>query len=155
MGVEYWIVDTNQKVFYDLGKGGWYELNHEKEAFADLEYLTLFILEDCFDGYEKYRDAADAKEFAEYITNRVAPDLFATFGKIKPEHIQIVNDCGDDWIIMKSKKYKCIGTRFYDIGSQEHLEEIEHNNKHLVDNEINQRWYNPEHLTKYQEWALY
>jgi hypothetical protein len=151
MGVEYWIVDTNQKVFYDLGKGGWYDL--EPEALQDQEYLALTILDDIFT--RTTHTDQEWQEFTDYINNRVVPELFKAFGQTKPEHIQIVNDCGDDHVIMKVKKYRCIGTRYGEPNSPKYSEYMQYNNKHLIDNPLNKRLYNPDNYTKYPEWNKY
>lgn len=154
MGVEYYVIDKANKTYYDLGKGGRYELIYEMDVFSDLEMLTLFIIEDVW-NLDLY-PPEEKQDMINYTTNRVAPDLFEAFGKTKKEDLCIVNDCGDDITICKVKKYRCIGTRYYsDKDSDEYKKEMIDLNKHLEDTKINKRWYNPELYTKYSEWEKY
>lgn len=159
MGVEYWLIDKKNKTFYDLGKGGWYAFNDDLECFQDLEYLTAYILDDVWDLEERHKKGSYPNDqyldIKNYIINQLAPDLFNLYCKSKPEDLEVVNDCGDDWVICKVKKYKCVGTRFYFDDPKERAQEIDHNNRHLEDTEINRRWYNPEAYKKYQEWEKY
>jgi len=159
MGVEYYLVDKKNKIFYDLGKGGLSELRYDFEALQDLEYLENYILEDCFQvsGENKlnYLKEDDIKETIEYVKNRLAPDLFNHFGQSDSKDLSIINDCTDDLWILKCKKYKCIGTRYYRPGSLEHNEEIARLNKHLEDTENNKKWYNPDEAKKYAEYNNY
>jgi hypothetical protein len=48
MGIEYYLINKENKTFYALGKGGWYCLKDDIEALTDLKYLELFIFEDVF-----------------------------------------------------------------------------------------------------------
>lgn len=155
MGVEYYVIDKANKTFYELGKGGWYELHYDMNVFSDLEMLTLFILEDVYEGGQWYKLEVWL-DMEDYITNRVAPDLFEAFGKTKKEDLVIVNDCGDDKVICKVKKYKCIGSRYYgNKESDEYKEAMIELNKHLEDTELNRKWYNPENYKQYIEWKQY
>ena len=53
MGVEYYLINKENKTFYDLGKGAWYEFTGQEEALTDLEYLEEFIFDDCLYGYDR------------------------------------------------------------------------------------------------------
>jgi len=159
MGVEYWLLDKHNKTFYDLGKGGWYAFNDDLEVFQDLECLTTYILEDIYNIFllQVYalKEEEQNKTTIEYIKKYLAPDLYNLFKDVKPENLCVVNDCGDDMIICKSKKYKCIGTRFYFDDLEKRKQEIKYNNKHLEDTELNKRWYNSENYKQYPEWGKY
>jgi len=151
MGIEYYAINTQNKTFYDLGKGGWYALT-DKEAFQDEEYLCYEILTECYlmsdaadDDYWKIRyTEQERKDIVEYIKNRVAPDLFQMMKDTPPDKIKIVNDCGDDIIICKAKRYRCVGTRYYELNSDSYVEAMKSLNRHLEDTPINKRWYNIE-----------
>jgi hypothetical protein len=156
LGVEYYAINIQDKTFYELGKGGWYELNYEPEAFSDLEYLTLFILEDCYffvDGDMGYSDE-EVKRITDYITNRVAPALFEMMRDTPPDKIKVVNDCGDDITICKAKGYRCIGTRYGSPGTKEYEEDVERLNCHFRSTNP-KHWYNPEDYKKYPEYDIY
>ena len=154
MGVEYWLLDKKNKIFYDLGKGGWYEFNYDLEAFQDLEYLTDFILNDVFQL--EYCNTEESKnDLINYIKNELAPELYNLFHNSKPEELEVVNDCGDDMVICKAKRYKCIGTIYYFDDPKKKQEDIDYNNRHLEDTELNKRWYNPENYKQYLEWVKY
>ena len=159
MGIEYWLIDKSNKTFYDLGKGGWLEFNYDKECFQDLEYLTAYILEDVWNLDERIQNGTystdEGIELKDYIKNQLAPDLYNLFSQSKPEDLVVVNDCGDDFVICKAKKYKCVGTRFYFDDPKKRSEEINYNNKHLEDTDLNKRWYNPDDYKKYPEWEKY
>ena len=48
MGIGYYIVNRETKQFYDLGKGGWYNLADDKIYLTDQECLAQFIYDDVF-----------------------------------------------------------------------------------------------------------
>lgn len=150
MGVEYYVVDKDKRTFYDLGKGGWYALNDDKEAFQDQEYLALYLLTECC-GLD-----SDDKEWAwwkQYIETRVAPDLFAAFGDSKKDSLFVFNDCGDDITICRAKGYRCIGTRYGE--GVERQERIDFENRHFDGNGKLLGRYEPEGYKQYPEWAIY
>jgi hypothetical protein len=146
MGVEYYLVNTKDKIFYDLGKGGWYDLNYDMEAFFDLEYLIEEILTECYDGDESKRD---------YVANRVAPDLYNICKGCTKSDIFIVHDCGDDLTFMRTKNYKCVGARYYDKDSEEYNKHMDFLNRHLEDTLLNKRRYDPKSLERYPGFEKY
>jgi len=153
MGQYFYLIDKGNKTFYRLGGGGWYALNEDLEAIMDLEYLTNYIINNCFhiDGCSE----AKKQEIIEHVKNRAAPDLFAAFGQSKTEDLVITDDGGDDITICKVKKYKCVGSRYHEKDSKEYKEDMEYLNKHLEDTDLNKRWYNPNNYTRYPEWQKY
>jgi hypothetical protein len=153
MGVEYYVVDREKKIFYDLGKGGWYRLNDDKEAFQDQEYLANYILTECFFNLDHY-PPEERERLKEWIETTLAPELFSFFGDSKKENIFVFNDSGDDITICKAKRYRCVGTRHGET-LEEKQEDIDRMNRHLVDNELNRRWYDPESYKIYPEWSIY
>lgn len=137
----YDLIDKGNKTFYELGKGGWYVLNEEKEALTDLDYLKIFLLDDVFC---REKEDADYLEMQQYANERLAPDLFHCFGKSELKKLIIIDRGCDDLVVCKSRQYKCIGTRFHKIGSQEHQEAMAHLNRHLnQDDPLMKRWYDP------------
>lgn len=122
MSINYYIADLSKKVFYELGKGNWYLLNNDKEALSDKEYLALFIIEKCY-------NKTDNEESIDYITNRIAPDLFAIFHASDKNNISVVDE--EDMTILRAKGYTCIGTRYCEPNSYAYQRRITYNNKHL------------------------
>lgn len=148
-----YIIDKGSKTFYQLGKGSWYILSSNLEAFNNSDHLSSIILRDCFhlDGCSKTRQ----QEIIDHVNKRLAPDLFSAFGASKTEDLVIVNDGCDDLTICKVKKYRCIGLRYHDKESKEYKEEMEYLNRHLEDTDLNKKWYNPDDYKKYAEWEKY
>lgn len=142
MGIEYYAINTQNKTFYDLGKGGWYALT-DMEAFQDEEYLCNEILTECFyiDEEDDWRKPEEKERIINHVKTRVAPDLFNMMKNTPTTKIRIINDCVDDITICKSKRYMCIGTRYYDIDSPEYQKSMQFNNRHLEDTPINKCWY--------------
>lgn len=127
MGAAYYIVNKEEKIFYELGKGQWSLLANNLDAFADFEYLCLFLLDEVFESTKRQC----SKEMIDYIEQRVARDIFRLFGKVKPENLVVINDLTDDLAFLKMKKYECVGTRFFDKESTEYVEYLNKLNEHL------------------------
>lgn len=134
MGTEYYAINTQNKTFYDLGKGGWYALT-DMEAFQDQEYLCNEILTECYhindEQYWSNFDEAKKQELINYITTRVGLDLFEMMKNTPPDKIYIVNDCGDDITICRAKGYRCVGTRYYEKNSLKYQENLQFLNRHF------------------------
>ena len=124
MGVEYYIYDTLNKTFYDVGKGAWYKL--DVSLFSDYPLLEEWLTKVWVD--EGYTDS----ENIDYM-RRVASDIHISFSGTPTQFLGIVSDCGDDICEMKSLGYRCVGTRFYDRGSPDHAHEMDRLNRHLTD----------------------
>ncbi len=157
MGTEYYAINLKNKTFYDLGKGGWYALT-DKEAFQDVEYLANEILTECYyiNDADYWEDQEGKKDTVEYVTTRIAPDLYEMMRDTPPDQIRIMDDCGDDITICKAKGYRCVGTRYYSKGSPEYLESLTYMNRHFqTDNPLHKRWYDPEQYKNYPEFSIY
>ena len=130
MGVEYVLVDKGRKVYYYLGKGGWFHLD-DMEAFHDKEYLAHEVKHECYywddETYwsSKLPNHLAKKEVEKYLDEKVIPELYECFKESRPEQLEIINDCTDDLYYMKCKGYRCIGTRYTD-------ETIDDRNKHFL-----------------------
>lgn len=121
MGLEYYLVNKENKTFYDLGKESWYVLMDEIDAVTDLEYLELFIKEDVFDD-----------NLSDEYCKEMAYEIYSVAKCKDIRNIIVVNDSGDDSIIFRSLKYKCIGCRYRDDNNPEYNKElIEFNNRHF------------------------
>lgn len=142
MGVEYYAINKQNKTFYDLGKGGWYGLT-DMEAFQDEEYLCHEILIECFnvDEEDDWRSAKDKEWIVNHVKTRVGPDLFHMMKDTPPDKIKIVNDCGDDITICRSKGYRGVGTRYHAPDSPEHKQAVQFLNRHMDVNGNVTRYY--------------
>jgi len=126
MGVEYYLINKENKTFYALGKGGWYCLKDDIEALTDLKYLELFIFEDVFS-----QDDEEDEEWMKYC-KEIGAEIFEAAKCNNIKNLVIVNDCGDDTTILRALKYKCIGSRYRskeDPGINK--KQIEFENRHL------------------------
>lgn len=158
MGVEYYIVNRKNKTAYDLGKGGWYSLNNDKESFQDLEYLINYIITECynsvFDKDSSWYSNQEKKELKDYIINRIAPDLFEFCKDTSPKDIFIFNDSGDNITICRSLGYKFVGHRYNEKGDKDYLEHLDFLNRHLKETNP-KHWYNAENYKQYPEYEVY
>jgi hypothetical protein len=154
MGTEYYAVNKRDKTFYELGKGSWYILNQDKEAFTDLDYLALYIWEDIYDE-GSFLDKENIASVKDCIYSRVAPDLFKLCNGASPKDMEVFNDCGDELTIIRSLKYKCIGSRFGDIDSEQYIKDLEYINRHLRDDPFMRRLYDPESLKNYPDFERF
>lgn len=158
MGVEYYAINIHNKTFYDLGKGAWYALT-DMEAFQDEEYLCHEILSECYyisdNDYWAPDEEKKKQETIKYVKTRIAPDLFHMMKDTPKDKIKIVNDCGDDITVCRSKGYRCVGTRYYDLGSKEYEQSLKFLNRHLEDTAHNRRMYNPENFRNCIDFNVY
>ena len=159
MGVEYYIINRKNKTAYDLGKGNWYALNHDKQCFQDLDYLINYIITECYGRVlEKENSNCSEEENIElksYIVNRIALDLFDFCKETDPKDIFIFNDSGDDITICRSLGYKFVGHRYNKKGDDDYLDYLEnHLNRHFK-NSNPKHWYNSEDYKDYPEYEIY
>lgn len=146
MGTKYYIINRQNMTAYDLGKGGWDELNYDKEALSDLEYLTQYVLDECYNLdilTEQKRN-----EITTHVTQRVAPDLYLFCSGANLNDIFIFNDCGDDITICRSLGYRFVGHRYHEVGDKQYLEHLKFLNRHFDENDnlthyyAKMDWYN-------------
>lgn len=156
MSEEYYAINIKNKTFYDLGKGSWYALT-DMEAFQDKEYLCNEILTECYyiDDLQYWSDEIKRNEIIDHICNRVCPEIFQMMIDTSPDKIRIINDCIDDITICRSKGYRCVGTRYYDVGSTQYLDRIKFKNRHLEDTSKNKILYNQDNFKIYPAFSIY
>ena len=127
MGIEYYIVNKENKTFYDLGKGGcWYYLMEEgdKSYLKDLELLEMYICEDIFNIDDPSKSE---KEFFSVL----ALDLFNFAKGANLENITVCSDNNDDCIVIKYLKYRCVGTKYKGSSKEDEQERIDFENRHF------------------------
>lgn len=127
MGTEYYLINKEDKTFYKLGKGGWYALKDEIEAVTDLEYLEIFIWQDVFTN-----DDEEDVSWKQYCTE-IAAEIFEVAKCNNIKNLVVVNDCGDDTVIIRALKYRCVGSRYRDPNDPDYQKsEIEDANRHFL-----------------------
>lgn len=150
MGVEYMLVNPINKTIYDLGKGSWYDLNDSLDYLKDANLLSLHIFD-----YVLHRGIHGYAEMTDYVYNRLAPDLVECFKNADYSKLFIVNDCGDDTTIMRTKGYKCIGSRYYELGTTEHQQQIDFWNRHLLDEKYGRLYNADDKIKQHPDWEKY
>lgn len=106
MGTEYYLVNNENRTFYELGKGHWFAFNENLDALTDLEYLKEFIFEYCLFNLDI--PIPDGKQYCEEI----AIEIFE-FAKCKNiKNIVLTNDSGDELYVIRCLGYSCVGTRY-------------------------------------------
>lgn len=135
MGIEYYLINRENKTFYELGKGQWYELNGNLDSLNDLEYLEEFIFEYCLSDFE---DDKDNKEYKKQYCKEIAVEIFE-FAQCKNlKNIILTSDCGDELYVIRCLGYFCVGTRYRsDTDCTLNKEYVEFENRHLkLENKI-------------------
>ncbi len=139
MGTEYYLINKEDKTFYKLGKGSWFDLKDEIEAVTDLEYLELFIWQDVFSN-----DDEEDISWKQYCS-KIAAEIFEVAKCNNIKNLVVVNDCGDDIVIIRALKYRCVGSRYQDPNDPNYQKmEIENANRHFLPE--NERRYSLERL---------
>jgi len=111
MGVEYYLINKEEKTFYDLGKGSWFELRDELDSLTDVEYMEEFIYDNVFNSYDCPRE--DDKYWRSYCAE-LANEL-VQFAKCKNiKNIDLINDLGDETVALRGLGYRCTGSRYRD-----------------------------------------
>jgi hypothetical protein len=109
MGIEYYLINKEAKTFYELGKGGWYELTSEMDSLSDVEYMEEFIYDNVFNSYDYPRE--NDTHWRSYCAE-IAKEL-VQFAKCKNiKNIEMINDCGDETVALRALGYRCTGSRY-------------------------------------------
>ena len=128
MGVEYYIINRANKTFFDLGKGGWWDLGEDKDYLIDPEYLEEYIFDNVFNGYEDcYRTSPCTREYCKSL----AKELYKFCEGTCMENILFASDTTDDSLVLRALRYRCVGTRYDDNNYQSKEDRIETENRHF------------------------
>ena len=143
MGTEYWLVDKGAKTFYNLGKGPWGWAGDDFIfALSDVDLLKEALCDVWFEA-RSHRTVPMLPKDYEYVW-WLAEDLNRCFGLSSEDKMTIVSDV-DDEIIMRSKGYQGLGTRYLHGSTDEHREkEMAILNRHLDAAGRVTRHYDPE-----------
>lgn len=97
MGVEYYAVNYEEKMYYDLGKGGWYNLSegiHTAIVFGSRRKL------------KRLARKAFSKKIPSWYYDKIARKL----AKISP--FVIIDDCGSRMNYIEDNDFRCLGSRY-------------------------------------------
>lgn len=158
MGLIWFIADKKKKIFYELGKGGWYDLRPNEIVYIDNHLQNRRVL---IEHISNILDIHD--ERYDHYVGCVADDLLMIFNNspvFNPSNISdllIVNDAGEAHWIMQAKGYTCVGTRYStdDKQSKEYIDGMKWNNQHLDGSERSKRDYNTDNYRKDEEWDMF
>jgi hypothetical protein len=113
MGDHNYLVDKQNKTFYQLGRGVWTKLQDCFDYFQDEKLLWSNIFSIVY--------MSDEPDDVVYeITTRLAQDLHNNFKYTPKNQLQIINDSVDDiyifddLYILKRKGYRFVGSRYRD-----------------------------------------
>lgn len=123
MGIDWYVVNKRDATFFELGRGGWYGLNHEREEFTDAEYLAHQIFDTtCVAGMTE--DDPDSRAWVAGL----ATELVAFAAGAPKADLCIITDNSDDLSLIRALGYRCVGTR-YGTTPEERLENIREQNE--------------------------
>ena len=140
MGIEYYLVNKENKTFYELGKHCYFDT---LDYLWDPEYLEEYIYADVFYCYEK-EDEGRPHLSREYC-REIAQEIYEFVKGCNPENIVFISDCCDDTLIIRCLGFRCVGSRYRcDNDPNYNAECIKWANRHLEDTPFTRRVYNLE-----------
>jgi hypothetical protein len=138
MGIEYYLVNKENKTFYELGKHCYFDT---LDYLWDPEYLEEYIYADVFEGYEKEDKKWPPREYC----REIAQEICEFIKNCNPKNILFISDCCDDTLIIRCLGFRCVGSRYRsDDDPNYNAECIKSANRHLEDTPFNRRVYNLE-----------
>jgi hypothetical protein len=88
MSLYYYLLDDENKTYYELGSGSWYLLREDLDFLSIEELLNQYLIEEIF--VEPYSEVS-----TEYI-DKISKDIFNKFGKTNPKKLRIeTHDCNE------------------------------------------------------------
>jgi hypothetical protein len=125
MGIEYSLVNHQDKTCFELGKGSWYALcDHNRIGDICLLYedqIYDVIINEIWDyNIEQAEDKSTWHEDAKNL----AKELFIFINSANPSKISLANDCDDSYSDVRQNNYRWIGSRY----SEQDLDDL---NRHL------------------------
>jgi hypothetical protein len=126
VGLEYTLVNHQDKTCYELGKGSWgVLLDANRKGAADLLYkesIRDIIVTEIWD-YNIETDN-NPQFWLDYAVE-VASEIFDFINGVDPSNIGLANDSDDSNFEVRQKQYRWVGSRYREYS----LDEL---NKHLM-----------------------
>jgi hypothetical protein len=126
VGLEYTLVNHQDKTCYELGKGSWGALlDANRKGSADLLYkesIRDIIVTEIWD-YNIETDN-NPQFWLDYAVE-VASEIFDFINGVDPSNIGLANDSDDSNFEVRQKQYRWVGSRYREYS----LDEL---NKHLM-----------------------
>lgn len=114
MGIDYFLIDKQNKTFFELGRGNWYNLGYDLDCVSDPGKLQECLLNEVFTYYGDVRG-----EFHFHISEYLVSELHACFGNTPTHDLFVISDCSDSYHHVRQEGYRCIGTRYEIRGTPE------------------------------------
>jgi hypothetical protein len=142
MGIEYYLVNKENKTFYELGKHCYFDT---LDYIEDPEYLEEYIYADVFFGYEKENTGCCSREYC----REIAQEIYEFAKGCNPKNILVTSDCEDDMLTIRCLGFRCVGSRYRsDSDPNYNAECIRFENRHLEDTPFAKRVYSSGTMTK-------
>lgn len=129
MGLEYTLVNHQNKTCYELGRGSWGALlGSNRKGSAELLYkesIQDVIVNEVWDF--NINEDSNPQFWIDYSA-KTASEIFDFIAGVDPDNIGLANDSDDSDFEIRQKQYRWVGSRYQEYD----LEEL---NKHL-----NQEW---------------
>lgn len=141
MSQYYYLANKKNKTLICLGKSHVLgEIRYELEALFDLEYLTEFILDNCYGYYNPDSWLAKNPDQKEWIVKELAPSIFELGKNVSnKESLLYFSDSTDHLYCAKCLGYKMI----YSVFGQDEVDKF---NQKVKENKNN--WYSLEKAKK-------
>ena len=128
MGLEYTLVNHQNKTCFELGKGAWYALCDKKRRgdfcllYQDETYDT--IVNEIWDYNIAQAGSPEAAASWRANAKELAKNIFAFVNNVDPSEIELCHDSDDSLIELRQKGFRWTGSRYY----EESLDDL---NSHL------------------------
>jgi len=120
MGLEYTLVNHQNKTCYELGNGSWGSLlDANRKGSADLLYkesIRDIIVTDVWDY--NIENATNPQFWLDYAVE-VASGIFDFINGVDPSNIGLANDSDDSTFEVRQKQYRWVGSRYHEYSLDE------------------------------------
>lgn len=120
MGLEYTLVNHQDKTCYELGKGSWgVLLDANRKGSADLLYkesIRNIIVTEVW-GYNILTDKKP--QFWLDYAAEIASEIFDFINGVDPSNIGLANDSDDSNFEIRQKQYRWVGSRYREYSLDE------------------------------------
>ena len=114
MGIDYFLIDKQNKTFFELGRGNWHNLGYDLDCIKDPGKLQECLLDEVFSYYGEVKG-----EFHFHVSEYLVNEIHNIFKDIPTHELFIISDCSDSYRNILREGYHCIGTRYEIRGTPE------------------------------------